>query len=143
MDRIKLSLPKKFAFATEIPVRISDINYGGHVGNDTILSLIHEARFRFLTKNGYTELDIDGFSLIMVDSVVVYKSEVFYGQLLKIEVTAGKFSDYGFDFIYRITNKETGKEAARAKTGMVFFDYEKKRVIEVPEQFKLNFDSKY
>jgi acyl-CoA thioesterase FadM len=139
MARIKLHLSKKFEFSTDIRLRISDINYGGHLGNDTILSLIHEARLRFLNKYGFTELNIDGFGLIMIDSVIVNKSEVFYGEILKIEVTTDNFSKYSFDFIYRITNKETGKEAARVKTGMAVYDYEKKKVVLVPEKFKSNF----
>jgi acyl-CoA thioesterase FadM len=139
MSRVKLHLSKKFEFSTDIHVRISDINYGGHLGNDTILSLIHEARLRFLNKYGFTELNIDGFGLIMIDSVIVNKSEVFYGEILKIEVTTDNFSKYSFDFIYRITNKETGKEAARVKTGMAVYDYEKKKVVLVPEKFKSNF----
>ena len=143
MARIKLELPEQFEFSTEIHIRISDINYGGHLGSDSMLSLIHEARLRFLNKYGLTELNIDGFGLIMVDSVIVYKSEVFYGEILKIEVSTDDFSKYGCDFTYRITNKETGKEVARAKTGVVFFDYEKKKVVEVPAKFKSLYTSKY
>jgi len=139
MARVKLNLPEKFVFSTEIPVRITDINYGGHLGNDSLLSLIHEARVRFLNEHGFSELSIDGPGLIMVDSVIIYKSEVFYGETLKIEVTADDFSKHGCDLIYRITNKETGKEVARAKTGIVFFDYEKRKVVQVPEKFKAIF----
>ena len=48
MPRVIVELPKKFIFSTDIAVRISDINYGGHLGHDSIISLIHEARVRFL-----------------------------------------------------------------------------------------------
>ena len=53
MARIKIDLPAKFSFSTNIPIRITDINFGGHVGNDTILSIIHEARAKFFTSFGY------------------------------------------------------------------------------------------
>lgn len=136
MARVRLDLPRQFEFSTKIRVRISDINYGGHLGNDAILSLIHEARLRFLNKNGFTESNIDGSGLIMVDSVIVYKSQGLYGEILSIEVATDNFSKHGCDFIYRITKKETGREIARAKTGVVFFDYEKKRMVRVPERFR-------
>lgn len=142
MARVRLDLPEEFEFSTEIRVRISDINYGGHLGNDSLLSLINEARLRFLNKNDFTESDIDGFGLIMVDAAIVYRSEGFYGEVLNIEVTTDEFSRYGCDFVYRITNKETGKEIARAKTGIAFIDYEKKRVVRVPEKFKAIMASK-
>jgi len=136
MARVKLNLPEKFGFSTEVHVRISDINYGSHLGNDSLLSLIHEARLRFLKNFGFTELEIGGAGLIMVDSVIVYKSEAFHGEILKIEVAVDNFSKCGCDFIFRITNKKTGKEVARAKTGIVFYDYANKKVVEVPESFK-------
>lgn len=136
MARIKLDLPEKFEFSTEIPVRISDINYGGHLGNDAILPLIHEARLSFFKKHGLTELDIDGVGLVVTDAVIVYKSQGFHGDILKIELIRDDFNKYGCDFLYRITNKETGKEIARAKTGIVFFDYEREKVVRVPERFK-------
>jgi len=142
MARVRLDLPEEFEFSTEIRVRISDINYGGHLGNDSILSLINEARLRFLNKNDFTESNIDGFGLIMVDVAIVYKSEGFYGEILNIQVSTDDFSRYGCDFIYRITDKETGKEIARAKTGIAFFDYERKRVVRVPEKFKAIIASK-
>jgi len=55
VPRIKLELPEIMVFSTEIPVRITDINYGGHLGNDSILSIVQEARVRFLNKYNYSE----------------------------------------------------------------------------------------
>jgi acyl-CoA thioesterase FadM len=55
MARIKIDLPAKFPFSARIPVRITDINFAGHVGNDTILSIVHESRTQFFTHLGYTE----------------------------------------------------------------------------------------
>ena len=46
MARVEIELPEQFPFATEIPIRISDINYGNHLGNDAVLSLAQEARVR-------------------------------------------------------------------------------------------------
>ncbi|HEX3035486.1 MAG TPA: thioesterase family protein [Thermodesulfobacteriota bacterium] len=139
MARIKLDLPENFHFSTEIQVRISDINYGGHLGHDSILSLTHEARIRFLNKYGFSEMNIDGVGLIISDAALVYKSESFYGETLRIEIAVLDFSQYGCDFIYKITEKESVREIARAKTGIVFFDYEKRKVAPVPEKFKSKF----
>ncbi len=143
MARVKLELPEHFEFSTEIEVRIGDINYGGHLGNDALLSIIHEARVRFLRNYGWTEANIEGVGLIMTDAVVVYKSEVFYGDRLKVEVTVTDLSRTGGDFFYLITSKSSGKEVARAKTGIVFFDYQKRKVVEMPEKFRDIFSPKH
>jgi len=136
MARIKIEIPNKFIFRTELPIRITDINYGGHLGNDSLLSLIHEARVRFLNHIGYSESNVEGSGIIMIDAGVQYKSEGFYGDELLVEVAVNDFSGIGCDFIYRVTNKNTLKEIALAKTGIVFFNYEKRKTAPVPELFK-------
>lgn len=136
MVRLKLELPQRFDFATDIQICISDINYGGHLGNDSLLSLIHEARIRFLKKNGFTEFDIGSAGIIMVDTAIIYKSESFHGDILKFEVTVADVGKVGCDFYYRISNKKTGKDVAHAKTGIVFFDYKTRCVVNVPAKFR-------
>jgi acyl-CoA thioesterase FadM len=136
MARVKLALPKEFPFSTEMPVRITDINYGGHVGNDAVLSLMHEARVRFLEAHGLTEEDVGGCGLTMIDAVIVYKAQAFHGDVLRIEVAADDISETSFDLSYRLTNKETGQEVARGKTGMAFYDYRAKKLVQAPEAFK-------
>ena len=83
MARIKINPPKKFDYSTDITLRISDINYGGHLGHDSILSLAHEARVRFFTSNGFTELDAFGPAIILSDVAIYYKSEGFYLEIVK------------------------------------------------------------
>jgi len=136
MPRVELELPERFQFVTEIPLRITDINYGGHLGNDALLSLLHEARVQLLRHYGFTELNIEGRSIIMADAVLVYRSEGFYGDVARIEIAVSNMQSHGCNFIYKVTNKETGKELARAKTGILFYDYEKKKILQVPKKFK-------
>ena len=139
MARIKIDFPDRPVFATELPVRITDINYGGHLGNDAILALVHEARLRFLNHLGYSEMDVEGKSLIMSDAAIVYKSEGYYGDRLQIDITVADFSGTGFDILYRIINIEKQKTVALVKTGMVFFDYKSKKPVTVPPVFKERF----
>jgi acyl-CoA thioester hydrolase len=136
MSRVQLDLPTKFVFTTNIPLRVSDINYGGHLGHDSVLTLTHEARVRFLAKHGLTEMNVYGAGLIISDAVIVYKSEAFWGEGVKIQIAIAEFNKYGFDLIYRVTEKKTRREIARVKTGMVFFDYKKRKVVRVPPRFK-------
>ena len=136
MNRIKLHLPDKFDFVTEIPVRISDINYGGHLGNDSVLTLVHEARVRFLARHGFSEKNIAGIGIIMADAAIVYKAQSFYGDVIVIEVGAHDFDKYGCDIFYKLTNRETGKEIARVKTGVAFFDYSAGKIAVMPDEFK-------
>ncbi|MGA9539404.1 MAG: thioesterase family protein [Desulfobacterales bacterium] len=135
MARIELNLPDNFSFSTDVRVRISDINYGNHLGNDALLSLVHEARLQFLQSRGFSELDIDGCGLILTDAVIVYKSQGFHGDLLTILAAVDDFNKYGCDFFFKVIQKNSGKEVARAKTGIVFFDYNRQKMVPVPSAF--------
>ena len=136
MARIKIDIPETFSFRTEIPVRITDINYGGHLGNDKLLSVFHEARMQFLKHFGQSEKDFFGCGLIMSDAAIQYKSEAFYGDTLTIYISPGDFSNSGFDLVSLIINKKTENEVARVKTGMVCYDYQNKTLTKLPEKAK-------
>jgi acyl-CoA thioester hydrolase len=133
--RIHLDLPEKFIFETELTVRVSDINYGGHVGHDTILTLMQEARVVLYRQLGFQdEVSFEGsVGQVIADVVVVYKSESFLGDVLVVKIAVADFTKYGFDMFYQLQNKGTGKEVARGKTGIVCFDYARKKVAPVPE----------
>ena len=124
---------EKVLFETEIPVRITDLNYGNHLGNDSLVSILHEARMHFLNNIDASELDFFGVSLIMSDLAVEYKGEAFYGDTLNIKMEVGSVHKVGFDLFYEFHNKE--KLLARAKTGMICFDYSKRKVQQLPGSF--------
>lgn len=135
MQRIKINLPDKFIFSTEISVRVYDVNFAGHLSNDSILSMVHEARIQFLKNWGLSEVDTAGAGIIMFDAALQYKSQAYHGDMLIFDVTVDNFIKNGCDFLFRITNKASGKEVARAKTGIAFFDYKQNKIVSVPQKF--------
>ncbi|HET8861199.1 thioesterase family protein [Marivirga sp.] len=135
MSRIKIDEPDNYLFKAKITTRITDLNYGGHVGNDRIFSFMHDARVQFIKSLGYKdEMDFDGLGNIQTDAAITYKAEVFAFEDLTIEVGLKDFNKYGCDFIYRF-NKSDGTLAALGKTGIIFFDYEKRKIAQMPKSF--------
>jgi len=140
MARIKITLPKNFSYTTSIPIRITDVNYGGHVGNDTILSLIHEARMQYLKQLGYSEFEFAGFGLIMADAGIEFKNELFYNDVVTVSVICTDFSKVSFDIYYKLEKvfrSDTNNKkilVAAAKTAMVCFDYSNKKIVAIPEE---------
>ena len=129
-------MPLHYNFTTEIPVRITDLNYGGHVGNDSVLSLIHEARVKFLRHHEYTELDMAGTGLIMTDTTIEFKQELFYGETLRASIAALEFSKVGFELYYKL-EKLVGEKwiaVVHARTGMVCFNYSTKKIAPLPNE---------
>ena len=138
MARVKLNFPvKKPIFIAQIPLRITDMNYGNHMGNDVVLSIMHDARMQFLASEGYTELEIGGCGLIMADVMIAYRSEGHYGDLLSVELFTDGLSSRSFDFLYRLSTRRGGQKIliAEGKTGMVGYDYQEAKVCMLPGKF--------
>ena len=136
MARVEVELPSKVLFTTEIAIRIGDVNYGGHLGNDAVLALAHEARVRFLAAHGLGELDLDGVGLLMADAAVVYRAEGKYGMVLRVEVGAADLRTRSCDLVYRFSDLATGTEIARVKTGLVFRDPATGKLVHVPDRLR-------
>jgi acyl-CoA thioester hydrolase len=136
MARVTIDLPEKFDLSTEFEVYMADVNAGGHLGNQSLVSLLNEAHLRLMKAKGFPDLVVDGLVTINKDLSVIYKSEVFYGDVLVFEVAVAGFHKYGFDLVHRVTSKSSSKVAAVARVGMLFFDLNSRKVAEVPQRFK-------
>lgn len=136
MPRVKIEVPPAWAFSAEVPVRITDLNYGRHVGNDTILAYLQEARVQWLRSLGYpSELLQDPVGLILVDIAVRLKAELAYGDVVRVQLAVSEWSKLGFELVY-LMSKSDGAEVARAMTSFVFFDYAARKLAKPPEGFR-------
>lgn len=127
-------MPDKKLGSVKISVRVTDINYANHLSNDALVGILHEARMQWLHGLGYTELNVEGVGLIMSDLAVEYKNESFYGDDLTVTLFSAEVSTVSFELYYAAT-KEDGKIIAYAKTGMVCYNYELKKVAGLPAKF--------
>jgi acyl-CoA thioester hydrolase len=132
--RIKIDIPANNIADVHIRVRINDVNYGNHVGNDSFVTFIHEARVQWLQQNNFTELDVAGLGLIMSDLAFELKNEALYGEDVSILISAGEISKASFDLFYQLTTERNNVVVllAKAKTGMVCFDYKSRKVATLP-----------
>jgi acyl-CoA thioesterase FadM len=139
MARVKLVFPETVHFNTQYTVHVGDLNYGNHLGNDKILTIVHQARLEMLKHFDCSELDLFGVSLIQGDAAIVYQSEGFLHDTILIEMNVGGFTSSGFELWYRLFNKTTSKPLALVKTGMVCFDYDARKVVRCPEKWSSKF----
>lgn len=135
MINFKIPAITKIVFSTTIDVRISDINYGNHLGHDALISILHEARMRLLKQNNYTELNIHGLVVLMKNLYVNYLGEAFYSDDLVINIGVNGFRKTSVDLLYDVSEKNSGKKIATALTTMIFFDYQQRKIAEIPNEF--------
>ncbi|PTS84277.1 thioesterase [Pseudomonas sp. HMWF032] len=140
MARLKLEFPEdQFCYSTHLTVRVTDINAANHLGNDSMISMISEARARFLFEFGIVETQEDGTGIIVTDLATTYRAEAHARDQLLFEVGVMDFNKYGGDITFRITRPADGSLVAMAKSGFVFFNYKLGKVVPMPASFSTTF----
>jgi len=136
MSRVKLEEQPDYEFEHSLSVRVTDLNYGAHLANNAVVALIHEARVRLLHDLGIGELDLgDGHTgIIMGDLVLDFKQESFLFDVLTIKSHIGDVSRRGFRIFHKICRDNL--TLALVETGLVAFDYEKRRIVTIPQTFR-------
>lgn len=126
---------EKNVFNTLIDVRVYDLNYGNHLGHDSLVSFFHEARVRLFKKMGYTELNIHGLGILVTNLAVNYVNEAFYSDKLSITIGVGVINKASMQLLYSAVNHDTKREIASALTTIVFYDHSKEKVVRIPQEF--------
>jgi len=142
MARLHLEFPESsLCYRTEMGVRNSDINGARHLGNDALVSMLSEARSRFLYAHGIDDsgAESDGPGIIVTDLATLYKAEAHARDLLLFEVGLADPNRYGGDIVFRVSRPADGTLVALAKYGFVFFDYAAGKVVPIPETFAARF----
>lgn len=128
-----LALPARFDFRTTLVVQARDINYGNHLGHDAAVSLLHEARRRWLAAGGYDEAGGAGAGLIMLELEVHYAAQAFWADRLEVAMAIAGLGAARCELRYRV--QRAGQEVLRARTLMGFYDYAARRPVRRPADF--------
>lgn len=136
MARIKVNTPENPRFRMERKVGISDLNYARHLDSVAMVAILHEARLQMLAELGFTEGNIYGLGLVATDFGIEYRAESFANDVLVIDVSVGDFNRYGCDIGFTVQNEALDQIVCKAKMGVVFMDFDKHQLADVPEAFK-------
>ena len=135
MPKITINFPEQSLFSTEISVMVSDLGAGQHVSNHMLLAYLTEAQMRFLSSMGYPDATIDGKITINSDTAVNYISEARYGDTLVIDIAIDNMEAKHFDFLFKVTKKNSAKQVLLGSMGMIFLDLKSHQVAELPKDF--------
>lgn len=80
----------------------------------------------------YKELEESGISMPVISMEIRYRKSAYYDDLLTIETAVRERPGLRIRFEYRIYN-EGGELLNEGKTELVFYDRERRRVVEAPE----------
>ncbi|MDO4998326.1 MAG: thioesterase family protein [Neisseria sp.] len=133
---MKVALPEKIVFSTQLTVQVGDLNYGNHLSNDAMLRLAHEARLRWLASMNMNEMNAGGAGLIMRFAQVQYVAQAFYGDVLQADLGVNAMSAAAFELNLHLWRTSDKQSIAKIVVGMAFFDYAQQRATRMPQTFK-------
>ena len=135
MPRVILAEQQRYEFSHTLTIRATDINYAGHLGNEALLGLVHEARAHFMKALNFDTI-IGGkqrVGLIIADLAVNFKAEAFVHEKITVDCQIDELSKKSFRLFHRLHCGE--KLVALVETGVVAFDYQLGRTVPLPDDF--------
>ena len=138
MPRVMLKPQSHYPVTVTLEVRVSDLNYGAHLGYDRLLTLAHDARLKLFNQLSVTEMDLgDGTTgIIAADVAISYRGEAFLHDPLLFELKPIEVGLGSFRLAHRVTNLRTQNLAALLEVGFAAFDYKSRKPARLPESFK-------
>jgi acyl-CoA thioesterase FadM len=128
----KLTEHPDYPFSRDYTVRVTDVNYGGHLGNDSLVGLLQQARIDFLASLGASEIDLgEGSGIILTDLTVSFRGEAFLGDTLTIGTLAVEVRGASFLLCHAVCRGD--ELIALAEIRLAAFDYSKRRTVRLPE----------
>ena len=126
----------KTIYSTELTILVSHLNYGNHMGYDSVLTLVQDARMRWLQEHDMTEADLgSAVGYLVVEAHVYYKAEAFFNDPIQINLYPENVKNRTFELFYEILNLNTNKVVALANTKQIFYDYTNAKVAKKPDNF--------
>lgn len=134
MERVKLDFPEAaIVYRHPMTVRITDMNYGVHLGHDTVISLMHEARVAALAHCGLDERDLGGYPCVAADLAVQYQAEAHWPDVLTVDVAIPEPGRMALAVFHRIRRDSDERVVATARVNLVLVEAEARRAVAVPD----------
>jgi len=137
MERVSLEFPNAAVIHRHpLTVRVTDMNYGRHLGHDALVSLLHEARMQAFASLDLPEWDMHGYPSVVVDLTVQYQQEARFPDALVIETAVPDPEGKALTVFHRVTKAETGDVVATARVNKLLIDLAAGRPVAIPDAVK-------
>jgi len=124
-----------FRFSTTLEVRWRDLDPMGHVNNAVYFSYLEQARVHYLRELGVVARSPSGIGFILADASCQFKSPLELGERVTIRTRVSQMRNSSFVFEYHARG-EDGRLVATARTVQVFYDYEARRPMPIPAEWR-------
>jgi YbgC/YbaW family acyl-CoA thioester hydrolase len=122
---------KELGFEYSLQIKEHHLDSFGHVNNATYLELYEEARWQFITENGYGYKEVHEFKKgpVILDCHIRFKNEILLRERLTIKSNQMKVKGK-IMYLEQEMIKENGKIASSATFTIGFMDLAQRKLIE-------------
>ncbi len=127
-----------FHFYHPVEVRYGDLDPQGHVNNAKHLTYFEQARVQYWVELGLFTKDQSFMEIgvILADAHITYFEPIYYGQNIKVGVHIARLGNKSMTWEQNIVDADTGKELAEGEVVMVAYNYEERRTISIPDDWR-------
>ena len=134
MPRVRLEFPAEAILHRHaLSVRITDMNYGRHLGHDALVSLLHEARVAALASRELSEWDLGGFPSVVADLAVQYQGEAAWPDALVVETAIPAIEGKALCVYHRVVRERDQRPVATARLTLLLIDPAAGKPVAVPQ----------
>ncbi|HCU24841.1 MAG TPA: hypothetical protein DF383_07475 [Deltaproteobacteria bacterium] len=129
---------------TQIQVRFADCDMLGHVNNAKFITFLEQGRVAYFRQ--FPELDFtlshpqDCPGIILASISCDFHSPAYVGEILTVSLGVTEIKRSSFVIAYEIHEEKSGRLVASAKSAVVYFDYAKKKSVEIPDTLRSRFE---
>jgi acyl-CoA thioester hydrolase len=133
-----MELLTAFRHSTPVQIRFNDMDAFGHINNAIYLTYLEEARIKFLDDLIHWDYEKSKQAIIMARVEIDFKIPGHFKDELFILTHCSHVGTKSFTLDYEIVKNVSGEKIviASAKTVEVMFNYEMKKTIEVPVEWR-------
>ncbi|UYG08492.1 acyl-CoA thioesterase [Halomonas sp. M4R1S46] len=133
MERVRLAFPEAdIRHRHPLTVRVTDMNYGRHLGHDALVSLLHEARISALAALGLAEGDMGGYPSVAADLAVQYRAEARWPDALVVDTAIPAPSRKAITVYHRVRREADAAIVATARLNLMLVDPAGGRPVPIP-----------
>lgn len=129
-----------FVFETVMRVRNTEIDVGQYLTLESLITLLAEARARFLYSKGINEINSEYQGLIVNDLQLNVISRVRAREALLFEVGIEQIAEKSGKMAIKVTRMYDGSLVAKARKGFIQYDYRSNKAISFNSDVKKALD---
>lgn len=120
-------------YTNKVIIRVSDLNYGQHLGYAQLVSLLHQTRVQFLHQYALNEFNIENTQLLIKELEVSYTNEAFLLDELKFSLSFSQKKKTTMTLQYDIFNTTRNNNTAKATETCLFISNKTKKITRTPK----------